>query len=358
MDRNETEFTGLLERLDIRVEESQWGTGIVLRPDGDRSKVTGTFVTTKQGDTVRVVGRWKSHERFGDQFAFTTIASERPADPAGVKAWLAARCPGVGPSTAQMMVSKWPGDELWDVMEKCPEDLTELPRINDDLAHAIHDAYMEYAGEVKHKPTLLGWGLTELQIRSALNGLGTEDLGELVEFVQQDPYGLIAIANGIGFLRADAIARTMGVDPSSQFRVAAAMHHICGEAKGSGHVFLWGGELVRRTRELLADASIPDDSARSALEYQCNRKPQALLVRETLHEGDKKRNRYYLTELYHAEENVLAAFERANGIAATLPAEPAANTNDSGPRPADKRSDKRVVAANDTTPAAAEDIQW
>ncbi|HPR79542.1 MAG TPA: AAA family ATPase, partial [Candidatus Limiplasma sp.] len=60
-----------------------------------------------------------------------------------------------------------------------------------------------------------------------------------VELIRQNPYRLVTDIDGVGFLTADRIALSMGVDPHSEFRVRSALYYLLSEAAaGGGHTYL------------------------------------------------------------------------------------------------------------------------
>jgi exodeoxyribonuclease V alpha subunit len=78
---------------------------------------------------------------------------------------------------------------------------------------------------------------------------------ESIATVTANPYRLATDVYGIGFVTADAIARNLGIHPTSEFRYRAGILHVLGEAAEDGHCFLPQSELVTRTVERL---KLPD----------------------------------------------------------------------------------------------------
>ncbi|MBD3886824.1 ATP-dependent RecD-like DNA helicase, partial [Phormidium tenue FACHB-886] len=78
---------------------------------------------------------------------------------------------------------------------------------------------------------------------------------ESIQTVTDNPYRLATDVYGIGFVTADAIARNLGIHPTSEFRYRAGILHVLAEAAEEGHCFLAQPELVNRTVERLA---LPD----------------------------------------------------------------------------------------------------
>lgn len=56
----------------------------------------------------------------------------------------------------------------------------------------------------------------------------------------------------MGFVTADRIAISMGIDPHSEYRIRAALFYLLNEAaNGSGHTYLPHADLVKRACDML-----------------------------------------------------------------------------------------------------------
>ena len=88
--------------------------------------------------------------------------------------------------------------------------------------------------------------------------------GRAVDMIRSNPYCLCDSISGIGFRRADAIARTCGIAMDSDARIAGGLSHVLTNAAvGSGHTCLTRSELIRETEQLL---SVDEDLISAALD--------------------------------------------------------------------------------------------
>ena len=249
-----------------------WGTGLVLvrgkkaAPSdfmGSRDKdpfafdddasnddipITGKLLGARVGDEVEIEGVWVDHAKYGRQFKLYSITSVRPDGPDGAVRWMASRFPEVGESRALELVQKF-GEQLWDIIEKEPMRLTEVNGITEKRALAISAAYKEVAGERDHMIKLRGWGLTDGQVNRCVERW--KNLDAVVAELQRNPYLLSQEVFGFGFIKADAVARAMGIRKDAPERIAAGVEHVVGEAGQNGHCYLWGGALQNMSAELL-----------------------------------------------------------------------------------------------------------
>jgi exodeoxyribonuclease V alpha subunit len=87
-----------------------------------------------------------------------------------------------------------------------------------------------------------------------------------IAIVTANPYQLAADIYGIGFVTADTLARSLGIEPGSEFRYRAGIVHVLGEAAEEGHCFLPQSELVDQSvKRLATDDHQPQANAIASL---------------------------------------------------------------------------------------------
>ena len=73
-----------------------------------------------------------------------------------------------------------------------------------------------------------------------------------VELIRENPYRMVMEIEGVGFLTADRIALSMGIDPHSEFRIRAALFYLMNEAAmNGGHTYLPREILCTRACQML-----------------------------------------------------------------------------------------------------------
>ena len=112
----------------------------------------------------------------------------------------------------------------------------------------IVGAYAEEREDRDRQIRFRNWGFTDGQIKRVLEKWGDKAEKQL----REDPYELAKEVPGFGFLRADQIARRMGLAPDSPARVRAALRYTLeSAATDAGHVYLTTGMLVSAVRTRL-----------------------------------------------------------------------------------------------------------
>jgi exodeoxyribonuclease V alpha subunit len=94
---------------------------------------------------------------------------------------------------------------------------------------------------------LLGYGLSMPQSKKLYDAFKDEIVGK----IEENPYFLALEVRGYGFDKCDRIARNIGHDPKSKFRLQEGIIHVLQEASSEGHCFLPLGELVEKSMNLL-----------------------------------------------------------------------------------------------------------
>ncbi len=231
------------------VFQSEDGVFAILRivdGDGVEHTVRGPVGGLAAGQNIEVEGYWERHAEFGRQFRAENCRIRLPSTPEGIKRFLASGAiPGIGPKTAAMIVEHF-GEETLTVLDRYPGRLREVPNIGPKKAESILSGWRESAARREGYIYLQGLGITPSCCARLFKCYGEQ--APLV--VRTNPYRLAEEVDGIGFLKADEIARALGIAPDAPERMTAAAVHAINTLIGSGHVCTPEAELVRQTAEL------------------------------------------------------------------------------------------------------------
>ena len=217
-----------------------WGTAQVETGVGELVSCTGKLLSVRVGDAVELEGSWTDHPSYGRQLKVRSCIPVTPDSAEGAVRWMASRLPDIGERRARALCEAF-GDALWHVIEHEHVRLTEVEGITAARAEAVRTAYLTVAGEREYMVTLRGWGLTDGQVARCVAAWG--ELRSVVEHVRADPYELAAVVQGFGFLRADKVARAMGIAPDAPARIRAGIVHMLDQGASEGHCYVAGGKL-------------------------------------------------------------------------------------------------------------------
>lgn len=260
----------------------------------------------REGETYKLTGAWVEHPKFGRQWKFSACEIILPRDRDGIVAYLADAIAGIGPMRARQIVDAL-GDDALERIAADPTVLDSLAFLNDRQRSEIREklsANRDLAELTALICRVPGSGVTPaLAARiHAVHG------NRSVEVVRENPYILSEDVWGVGFIRADAVARAIGVASNAPARVEAALSYIVRDAASEGHCYLRPRDIVPRAMDLLGEDSgvtIGDIQAANARLVA-----GGALVREEVSDGVSA---IYTAALYGAETDLA---ERLRALAA------------------------------------------
>lgn len=244
------QLTAVVQETTFRNDDNGY---TVLRAAVGRTQhtVVGVMPELSPGENVTFEGAWTEHPVYGRQFNAKTCAITPPTGKSAIEKYLGSGLiRGIGPSTAKQIVKHF-GDKALDILDEHPERLTEISGIGPKKAAMIIESYMQQMGMRRVLVFLQNYGLSPNLAMKIAKYYGEN----AVELIRQNPYRLVMDIEGVGFLTADRIALSMGIDPHSEFRIRAALFYLMSEAAGGGgHTYLPRETLKSRACAMLGAA--------------------------------------------------------------------------------------------------------
>jgi exodeoxyribonuclease V alpha subunit len=240
---------GVVERLTYHSEETGYTVARFKAPrSSELITIVGTFPNIQAGQTLQLEGMWREHPKYGSQFQVTNYRETKPATLTGIEKYLGSGLiKGVGTATAKKIVGHF-GLETLDIIEHHIDRLAEVPGLSNKRVLAIQEAWASQKAIKDVMLFLQGHGVSTTYAVKIYKQYGDE----AIDIVTTNPYQLATDIYGIGFVTADAIARNLGISPTSEFRYRSGVLHVLGEAADEGHCFLPQAELVSRTVKRLS----------------------------------------------------------------------------------------------------------
>lgn len=249
---------GSVEKIIYQNEENGYTVCEIFTPSDELFVLVGNMPYLSEGETVSALGTWVNHAAFGRQFKVEFYEKQLPATETAILKYLASGAiRGIGKVTAQRIVSQF-GAESFDVIEHNPQWLTEIPGISPKKAEQISASFAqqfgmrnvmmfcrEYFGPSTAARIYKKWG----------NGA--------VERIKQNPYILCGEIYGVGFEKADAIAKDLGIKKNAPERIAMGLKYVLmHNATANGHSFLPLDKLCATANRLLScDINETEDEA-------------------------------------------------------------------------------------------------
>ncbi|GAB3829345.1 ATP-dependent RecD-like DNA helicase [Dactylosporangium cerinum] len=239
----------VLERITYVSEETGYTIARVAtdRSGQDLLTVVGSLLGAQPGESLRLVGRWGSHPKYGKQFEVYSFTTVLPATIQGIERYLGSGLiKGIGPRMAARIVERFGADTL-RVIEEEPARLIEVPGLGPKRTAMIGAAWEEQKAIKEVMVFLQGVGVsTSLAVR-----IYKQYGDSAVAVVRDEPYRLAADVWGIGFRTADTIAQAVGIPHDSPQRVRAGIQYTLSEAADNGHCYLPEPNLITDAAEIL-----------------------------------------------------------------------------------------------------------
>ena len=232
-------LTGSVEDIRFRNDENGY-TVLVLDSDGDPVTVTGMLPPVTPGDCLELEGEFMIHPKFGAQFKAARASVAQPHTVYGIVKFLGSGLiKGVGEKTAARIVDRF-GTDAIDVIENTPERLAEIRGINANKAKSIAEDFKALKNQREAIMFLASYGVSvnlALKLYSVY-GAATADTVEDI--------------NGVGFITADKIAQSIGIDPLSLFRMRAGiLYSLKSACEKEGNTYMPREKLMDEARKTL-----------------------------------------------------------------------------------------------------------
>ena len=247
-----------MQKVLFRSDSSGFTVLRVAHPGGVSTAV-GEGLALSEGEEVVLSGGFIDHPKYGPQFRVEGFRPITPDTAEGIRRFLTSGLiKGIGPSTAERLIGAF-GDGVLEALEDGPDRIAPVKGVGRKRAQRIHESYREHR---RHRDLLVF--LQSHGIGTALALRIHKRYGVFaLDRIRENPYRLALEVRGVGFLTADRLALSLGLDPLSVERAEAGILHKLEEAHGEGHLYLPFEELVTRTERDLKTR--PDVVARAML---------------------------------------------------------------------------------------------
>lgn len=251
---------GVLERLVYTSETSDFVVGLLsVRGRREPVSIVGNLAAPHPGETLVLQGNWEIDAKFGEQFRFRTAETRAPSTVQGIEKYLSSSLiKGIGPEMARRITTRF-GETTLDVIESEPEKLLEVPGIGKGRAQKISDAFREQKSIREVMLFLQTHGVSPTYAFKMFKRYGQDT----IHVVTHNPYRLATDIRGIGFLSADRIAGSLGVDMKSPLRAQAGILYVLETVQSEGHVYYPRDGLLSKAAQLL---TIDQKTLETALE--------------------------------------------------------------------------------------------
>jgi exodeoxyribonuclease V alpha subunit len=252
--------------------------------------ITGILPPLREDEQYVLYGKFKDHPKYGKQYEVDFFKIEMPQSKEAMIQYLSSDLfKGIGKKTAEHIVDVLGDDAITKLIES-PDYISEIPKLTEDQAKNLYEALLENRGLDQVMMVVQPYGIGP-QLAMKIFQTYQE---EAVSVIKKEPYRLIEDVPGIGFYRADEIAKGNGMQVNHPKRIQAACHFILrDQGTDLGHSYLPMDELLSGVRKLLADGKNTVDEMSVFREIQDMETEKRLILKE---------NVVYLPSLFYAEK--------------------------------------------------------
>lgn len=265
-------LTGLVERITYRNEDNGY-TVLKLKPDkrirdaeakDGTVTVIGSMPEIAPGESLELTGTWIDDSKYGKQFRAETVTPVQPDSLDGIRRYLSSGIvAGIGEATADKIVKHF-GRETLDVLNRQPTKLLDVPGLKSQLAEKLVKAWEENVGTRQTYIFLQNYGVSPKMAKRIHDYYGNDS----IPTVQKNPYTMADEVFGIGFLKADQVARNMGFGVESVERLRAGLNYTLNQLASEGNTCYPRDLLLKSARELLTLSEFHVPKIEEALDAQ------------------------------------------------------------------------------------------
>lgn len=190
------------------------------------------------GLAYKLRGNWVTDPKYGKQFKFMWYEVMQPRDTEGIYKYIVRVCKWVGPTVASRIVEKY-GDKTLEVLKESPSKVSlQIQGLTKERAKDIQEALLEYE---EIESVVVDLEKIFAPIEGIPRNLAFECASRwganAVVRLRENPY-LLTLIKGIGFLSADKVALSLGIDKKARSRQQACIVHLLGEHRHEGHLWM------------------------------------------------------------------------------------------------------------------------
>ena len=276
--------------------DNEYAVADFLSDENENIVITGALSGVDIGDKIKLTGMYVQHKIYGEQFKVSSYIPIKPDDIESIYDFLSSGViNGIGKNYAKKIIDVF-GVNTLEIIEKMPEKLLEIEGIGSKKLDKIITSYHE---KMNLKNIIINLSKYDLSTSLSIKIYNTY-ADNAINILNSNPYKLCDDIRGIGFKKADEIAKKMGVALDSCDRKMQAILFILNQSVFEGHTYIQFEKLKKSIKELI---DFEDDEELLEILYELYSQRKIILDREKEEINDIK---IYLYSYALAETNVAA----------------------------------------------------
>lgn len=264
----------------------------------EQTTIVGYLPFIGKGDSLKVIGNFVEHKKYGRQFKVDTFEKLMPQTVGALEKYLAnGNIKGVGEALAKRIVNKF-GEDTVNIFKTEPQKLAQIRGISERKAIEIAESFIEN-WEV--------WQIVGFLERFGIGAEFAKKVYELlginaIEQIEADPYILIDIARGVDFKQIDKMALDLGISYDNEKRIRSGIKYALIRATYNGHSCVIKENLIQFVISLLdvTTENIED----GLIELRAN---DEIVIEER---DDGTGTWIYLANFYYTEQEIALRIKR------------------------------------------------
>ena len=296
------ELKGELKEIIFQNEINSY-TIAVLETETEELTVVGYLPFITIGDSLKLEGKYVTHQEYGRQFKIETFEKIMPETLDSLERYLGnGTIKGVGPATAKRIVDYFREETMY-VLKFEPKKLAEVKGITTNRAVEIATQFNENWELWQIVGFLEKFGIGVQNAKNVYKALGIN----AIEEIETNPYVLIDVANNVDFKLIDKMALEMGIAQNNEKRIRSGIKYALIRATYNGHCAVLKENLYEFVKTLLNVDF--DDIKNSIINMKASK--------EVYIENREEKTWVYLYYYYMVEENIaskLLTLDKARNI--------------------------------------------
>ena len=265
-------------------------TRAVLDCEDEIHTIVGYLPFVNVGDTIKVEGKFVTHQEYGRQFKIDTFEKLMPQTLDALERYLAnGNIKGVGPSTAKKIVDTFK-EETIAILKSQPEKLAQIKGITETKAIEISNSFNENWEVWQIVGFLERFGIGANNAKRIYKELGNN----AIEVIEENPYVLVDLSKGVDFKQIDKMALDLGINIDNTKRIKSGIKYSLILSSYNGHTCVLKNNLIDFVKTLLGVSE--ENIENSIIE---------LKVKEEIYiEKREEQEWVYLASFYKSEYNI------------------------------------------------------
>jgi exodeoxyribonuclease V alpha subunit len=240
------EIQGFVDTIVYQNDENGYAIARIKDRD-EATTIVGYIPYLSEGQNLRLFGDWIVHPTFGKQFKVQSFEELLPDSVKGIERYLASGViTGIGPVTAKKIVDKF-GEDTLEILDKDIARLKEIEGIGNKKIAVISESFSKQHEIRNIMMFLQNYGISPNQCGKIYKRFGSDS----IRVVRENPYVLTEEVSGIGFKTADKIAKSLGIEENSAFRIESGIKYVVNQFCALGNTFMPREKLVKSCLDTL-----------------------------------------------------------------------------------------------------------